>query len=103
LDELDRPIRADGNALAQWISLTNGVTDMVVVLDTTASGPRHPEKAHRQDTAALRKPDWIRVKAPGSSAYAETRRIVRDAGLHTVCVEPAARTSANAGRRGTPP
>ena len=67
--------------------MTNGVTDMVVVLDTTASGPRHPEKAHRQDTAALRKPDWIRVKAPGSSAYAETRRIVRDHGLHTVCVE----------------
>src|SRR5512133_1840641 len=72
LDGLDRPIRADGNVLAQWISLTNGVTDMVVVLDTTASGPRHPEKAHLQDTAALRKPDWIRVKAPGSSAYAET-------------------------------
>jgi len=67
--------------------LTNGVTDMVVVLDTTASGPRHPEKAHRQDTVARRKPDWIRVKAPGSSAYAETRRIVRDHGLHTVCVE----------------
>ena len=67
--------------------MTNRVTDMVLVLDTTASGPRHPEKAHRQDTAALRKPDWIRVKAPGSSAYAETRRIVRDHGLHTVCVE----------------
>src|SRR4051812_4418869 len=67
-----RRIRADGNALAQWISLTNGVTDMVLVLDTTASAPRHPEKAHRQDTAALRKPDWIRVKAPGSSTYAET-------------------------------
>ena len=67
--------------------LTNGVTDMVLVLDTTASGLRHPEKAHRHDTAALRKPDWIRVKAPGSSAYAETRRIVRDHGLHTVCVE----------------
>jgi len=67
--------------------LTNGVTDMVSVLDTTASSLRHPEKAHRHDTAALRKPDWIRVKTPGSSAYAETRRIVRDHGLHTVCVE----------------
>jgi lipoic acid synthetase len=60
---------------------------MVVVLDTTASRPRHPEKAHRPDTATLRKPDWIRVKAPGSKGYAETRRIVRDHGLHTVCVE----------------
>jgi lipoyl synthase len=60
---------------------------MVVVLDTTASRPRHPEKAHRPDTPTLRKPDWIRVKAPGSKGYAETRRIVREHGLHTVCVE----------------
>jgi lipoyl synthase len=60
---------------------------MVVVLDTIASSPRHPEKAHRRDTATLRKPDWIRVKAPGSDAYATTRRIVRDHGLHTVCEE----------------
>ena len=60
---------------------------MVVVLDTTASGPRHPEKAHRPDTATLRKPEWIRVRAPGSKGYAETRRIVREHGLHTVCVE----------------
>jgi lipoic acid synthetase len=35
----------------------------------------------------LRKPDWIRVKAPGSAGYAETRRIVRENGLHTVCEE----------------
>jgi lipoate synthase len=47
----------------------------------------YPEKAHRPDTATRRKPDWIRVMAPGSKAYAETRRIVRDHGLHTVCVE----------------
>jgi lipoyl synthase len=60
---------------------------MVVVLNMTASRPRHPEKAHRPDTATLRKPDWIRVKAPGSKGYAETRRIVREHGLHTVCVE----------------
>jgi lipoic acid synthetase len=60
---------------------------MVVVLDTTASRPRHPEKARRPDTATLRKPDWIRVKAPGSNAYAEVRRVVRDHDLHTVCVE----------------
>jgi lipoic acid synthetase len=56
---------------------------MVVVLDTV----RHPEKAHRPDTPIQRKPDWIRVKAPGSKGYAETSRIVREHGLHTVCVE----------------
>jgi lipoic acid synthetase len=35
----------------------------------------------------LRKPDWIRVKAPGSAGYLETVRIVRENGLHTVCEE----------------
>jgi lipoyl synthase len=57
---------------------------MVTVLD---SRPRHPEKAHRADTAVLRKPDWIRVKAPGSAVYNETRKIVRDNNLVTVCEE----------------
>ena len=59
---------------------------MVTVLDTT---PRHPEKAGKPDTPVLRKPDWIRVKAPGSPEYAETRRIVREHGLKTVCEEAA--------------
>jgi len=49
--------------------------------------PRHPEKAARPDTPVLRKPDWIRVKAPGSPTYAETRDIVREHKLHTVCEE----------------
>jgi lipoic acid synthetase len=68
---------------------------MAVVVDTvtgrTASGtqtpPRHPEKAHRPDSPALKKPDWIRVKAPVSKGYLETREIVRQHGLHTVCEE----------------
>ena len=33
------------------------------------------------------KPSWIRVRAPGSAAHAETVRIVRSHGLHTVCEE----------------
>jgi lipoic acid synthetase len=33
------------------------------------------------------KPAWIRVRAPGSPAHAETARIVRGHGLHTVCEE----------------
>ena len=65
---------------------------MAIVLDTRQgpSGlerPRHPEKAGRPDTTPLRKPAWIRVRAPGSPAYAETRAIVRQHGLHTVCEE----------------
>jgi lipoyl synthase len=63
---------------------------MVVVLDTVndpPKRPRHPEKAHRPDTPALKKPDWIRVRAPVSSGYAATRDIVRAHRLHTVCEE----------------
>ena len=48
---------------------------------------RHPEKAHRPDTPVLRKPDWIRVKAPGSPVWAQTRKIVRDNNLVTICEE----------------
>ena len=48
---------------------------------------RHPEKAHRPDTEVLRKPDWIRVKAPGSPVYKETQQIVRENNLVTVCEE----------------
>ncbi len=62
---------------------------MVVVLDTTNSDKRlrHPEKAHRADAPVAKKPDWIRVKAPVSKGYADTREIVRANGLHTVCEE----------------
>ncbi len=72
---------------------------MAVVLDTInarttgdarkggKAAPRHPEKAHRPDSPAAPKPDWIRVKAPVSRGYMETRDIVRAHGLHTVCEE----------------
>jgi lipoyl synthase len=65
---------------------------MAVVIDTLSSGtgrPRHPEKAHRPDQPSARRPDWIRVKAPVSGGYIETRNIVRANGLHTVCEEAA--------------
>jgi lipoyl synthase len=62
---------------------------MAVVLDllTKDARPRHPEKAHRPDQPLSRKPDWIRVKAPGSPAFADTARIVRENKLVTVCEE----------------
>jgi lipoic acid synthetase len=60
---------------------------MVTLLDTVKAKARHPEKANRPDTPLLRKPDWIRVKAPGSAVYAETHKIVRDNKLVTVCEE----------------
>ena len=62
--------------------------NMVTVLDTIARPRlRHPEKAHRPDQEVMRKPDWIRVKAPTSRGYAETREIVRSNKLVTVCEE----------------
>jgi len=51
--------------------------------------PRHPEKANRAETEVLRKPAWIRVKAPTSKGYSDTRKIVKDKGLVTVCEEAA--------------
>jgi lipoic acid synthetase len=70
---------------------------MAVVIDTVGKGDgaapdlkvrlRHPEKAKRPDTPILRKPEWIRVRAPGSPVYNETRQIVRDNKLVTVCEE----------------
>ena len=69
---------------------------MAVVLDLVggvdpraadANRPRHPEKAKRPEQPVLRKPDWIRVKAPGSGRWAETNRIVKEHNLVTVCEE----------------
>lgn len=60
---------------------------MATVIDTRSS--RHPEKQARPDTPLLRKPDWLRVRAPGSSGYLETQKIVRQHGLATVCEEAA--------------
>lgn len=50
---------------------------------------RHPEKAHRPDNPVQRKPDWIRVKAPVSREYHETRKLMRELKLNTVCEEAA--------------
>ncbi|MBV9827568.1 MAG: lipoyl synthase [Alphaproteobacteria bacterium] len=50
---------------------------------------RHPEKAARPDSPSPRKPAWIRVKAPVAPEYHNTRRLMRDLRLNTVCEEAA--------------
>ncbi|SPF77114.1 Lipoyl synthase [Aliiroseovarius pelagivivens] len=50
---------------------------------------RHPEKAHKPDSAIPRKPSWIRKKKIESAEYYETRRLMRDHDLVTVCEEAA--------------
>jgi lipoic acid synthetase len=61
---------------------------MVTIIDNRS--PRHPEKVNKPDTPLLRKPDWIRVRVPAASAqFGETRRVLRERGLVTVCEEAA--------------
>ena len=48
---------------------------------------RHPEKAKNEVKPQPARPDWLRVKAPVSEGYQETRDIVREHNLVTVCEE----------------
>ena len=63
------------------------------IIDHRANGSsrsekiRHPEKQHRVDNPMQRKPPWIRVKAASGPAFAETRDLMRDGRLTTVCEE----------------
>ena len=61
---------------------------MVTLIDTLKKQAlRHPEKANKPDTPILRKPPWIRVKAPGSGQYQQTMDIIRENNIVTVCQE----------------
>ncbi|WP_120632712.1 lipoyl synthase [Ruegeria sp. EL01] len=51
--------------------------------------PRHPEKAKKADSTIPRKPKWIRKKKIEGPEYYETRRLMRDHNLTTVCEEAA--------------
>ncbi len=55
--------------------------------DIKISDQRHPEKAHKPDNAQPKKPQWIRVKAPASEGYKQTRNLIRENNLLTVCEE----------------
>ena len=50
---------------------------------------RHPEKVKKAISPIKRKPNWIRVKAPNSSSYHETRALMQELKLTTVCEEAA--------------
>ena len=60
-----------------------------VLIDHRLGAPRHPEKANRPDNPIQRKPDWIRVRAPNHPIYHETRALMRENRLVTVCEEAA--------------
>jgi len=48
---------------------------------------RHPEKVNRPDNPLKKKPSWIRVKLENSQSYLETKKILNNKRLNTVCVE----------------
>ena len=56
-------------------------------INTRKGAERHPEKQKNPDRPQPRRPDWLRVKAPVSKAYNETRKLMRAHNLVTVCEE----------------
>ena len=50
---------------------------------------RHPEKINRKSNIIPKKPSWIRVKAPNSNQFWETKDIVKKNNIITVCEEAA--------------
>ena len=48
---------------------------------------RHPEKKNKPDSRALKKPSWLKVKAPFSQSFFDTKRIVAKSRVFTVCEE----------------
>jgi lipoic acid synthetase len=55
----------------------------------TKGAERHPEKRRNEDKPQPRRPDWLRVKAPRAGAFSETKKLMRDLDLVTVCEEAA--------------
>jgi len=48
---------------------------------------RHPEKINKEYNPIQRKPSWIKVKINDSRIYSETKKIIKEKGLVTVCEE----------------
>jgi lipoyl synthase len=63
--------------------------ETVVDIVDPAARLRHPEKAEKPASPPQRKPEWLRVKAPMSREYHETRALMRELKLNTVCEEAA--------------
>jgi len=73
---------------AERFNIKPSLIDGIILLrDLKIPAERHPEKARRPDNAQPAKPSWIRVKAPTSEGYKQTRDIMRENKLVTVCEE----------------
>jgi lipoyl synthase len=62
---------------------------LFIVLHMLQETPRQPHHVNKPASPRIPKPDWIRVKAPTSAVYQETRDLMRGLKLNTVCEEAA--------------
>ncbi len=51
------------------------------------SSIRHPEKRNNKETSQIKKPDWLRVRVSGSEKFLETKKILSESKVVTVCEE----------------
>lgn len=49
----------------------------------------HGQDAQKQPNTSLKKPNWLRVKAPAGKIFEKTKQIVKEKSLNTVCEEAA--------------
>lgn len=61
----------------------------MTLMNDLSNAPNNAPDPEGDRPNRLRKPDWIRVKAPVSKGYQETRKLMRDLNLNTVCEEAA--------------
>ena len=60
---------------------------MKVNLNKNKTRVSHPEKVNNPESFQIKKPDWLKVKAPNSKGYFETKKIVDSHNVFTVCQE----------------
>ena len=51
------------------------------------SSIRHPEKRNNKETSQIKKPHWLRVRVSGSEKFLETKKILSESKIVTVCEE----------------
>jgi len=51
------------------------------------SSTRHPEKLKNKDSTQIKKPEWLRVRVSGSDKFLETKKILQESNIVTVCEE----------------
>ena len=51
------------------------------------SSIRHPEKRNNKETSQIKKPEWLRERVSGSKKFLETKKILSESKIVTVCEE----------------